>query len=108
MTTNALATIPSQVTCATSETMPLGFDTSAQLAAIEPGLSPTSPVSVLVDDTTDAVVVLADPPTITGDIITQIVRGSVLVAGHRYSLSVTYTAATDTVLTMVLRVWCPQ
>ena len=63
--------------------------------------SVTVPSSTLVDTTTDQTVSLQDAPSVSGNVVTQIVRGSALTANHVYQLIVTYTAAANTVLTTV-------
>jgi hypothetical protein len=95
---------PATAVITTLETWPWGFDATNLLAE---GDSITSPVSVMVDTNTGAAVTLSDSPTIDGNVITQIVRGSELTAGHSYRLTVTFTASANTVPAMPLLVNVP-
>ena len=100
-----LSTTPAGFKMGVTETLPLGFDTTALLAS---GQSPTSPVCVLTNVTTGKAVTLADSPTINGNVITQIVRGPTqLVVDDKFVLAVTFTAAANTIWTMVLVITVP-
>lgn len=99
-----LATIPASFVMATEESWPLGFDTSAVL---EDGDTPSSAVVVFTDIGTGKTITLSDAPSITGNVIVQIVRGSQLLGGHKYTLAVSFTVNVDTVALMVLSLTCP-
>lgn len=81
--------LPSLIQQSTLATIAWPCDVTAQAGAG----APTSPSTVFLDLTTGTTVVLADRPTISGNVISQIVRGSVLTAGHSYRLSFLYTIA---------------
>jgi len=99
-----LLTIPAGFVMGITETLPLGFDTTNLLGADQ---SPSNPVTVLTDTTTGDAITLPDAPTITGTVITQIVRGPTqLVVGHKFVLSWTFTAAVDTVWTENTIIFC--
>lgn len=105
MTVKTLATLPPLFEMATTEELPLGFDTSVLLAE---GQSASEPSAVLVDIATGDTVELEDDPTLSENVITQIVRGSALAAEQRYALSMTFTAAANVTWTMVLTITVPQ
>jgi hypothetical protein len=100
-----LQTVPAGFEMGTTETLPLGFDATKLLAV---GQSVSAPFSVLKNIDSGKPVTLADSPTVSGNVITQIVRGSALVALTKYALSVTFTAAANTTWTMVLVIYVPQ
>lgn len=104
MTATSLSTKPGSYVMATTDIKPLGFDTSDDLAE---GQTPSAPVTSMVDED-GAAIVLVDAPTISGNVITQIVRGSVMEADTRYFLTVQFTAGTDDETTSVLRIYCQQ
>jgi cellulase/cellobiase CelA1 len=88
----------------TTETLPLGFDATALLS----GAQTISAVAVVLTDiATGVAITLANPPSVSGNIISQIVVGSQLVAGHSYRLVVTFTAAASEIWSMPLRITVP-
>jgi len=87
-----------------SEELPLGFDATALLLS---GQTVSSPTTVLTDLTTSTTITLANAPTVSGNIVTQVVVGSQLTADHVYRLVVTFTAGTDTTWSMPLQISCP-
>lgn len=95
---------PAQIDVLSSETVPVRFSTGNLLAT---GEAPTTPTSVLAT----APAGVADPaglsgaPTISGQIVTQIVTG--LTPGESYTLAVTVRTNSQTLLTMVLGIHCP-
>lgn len=99
-----LNTTPRTWTMATSESSPLGFDPTPLLL---PGQNVASVSSVLTDLDDDSVIELLDEPTIAENVITQIVRGSELVATHQYQLAVTVTVDDNTVWTMLTTIIVP-
>lgn len=101
-----LATDPAGVTQALAETVPWGIDMTKALTNVSGG-TVTSPSSVLTDLTADKTVTLADSPTVSGNIVTQIVRGSVLTLNHTYRLEVTFTAASNTILSTITTITVP-
>jgi hypothetical protein len=105
MTLGALATNPTNLPQSTSDTIPYGVDCTNAISTISGG-SVSSPVTKLFDMTAQQTITLQDSPTLSGNIVTQIVRGSVLTANHQYRLSVQFTAATSTVLTVFLEIDC--
>ena len=98
-----LQVVPFGVDIATTEKLPINLDSTPQL---QPGWSPSSPSSIVRDEAGGADIIPVDAPTVTGNIITQVVDGSVLTKGHTYALIVTYVAASDTVQTMIQRLSC--
>lgn len=78
-------TNPSTETQTTRDVYAWRFDFSARVGQ---GQSLSGSSSVLTDLTTGYAVTLAEAPTISGTDVDQIVRGSALVAGHRYRLQV--------------------
>lgn len=103
---NALSVLPRQTSMATSETLPMGFDTTPLLQELQAPVSASSVLTDLSDG--DAVVELLDTPTILDNEITQIVRGSELTATHQYQLAVTFVVDAATVWTMFLVIVVPQ
>jgi hypothetical protein len=112
---SALDVSPANASIATSEVLPWGFDFAALL---NPGESVSAAASTMVDVTNPAnptPVTLTDlpqlpqvgavPPYTT--VVTQTVRGSNLVAGHLYRLSVSVIILARTV-TMDLNVNVPH
>lgn len=100
-----IATNPGGFIMATSETWPLGFDTTNLLINDE---VPSLPVSTLTDLFTGETVTLEDEPYIIGNVVTQVVRGSQLTAKHQYSLAVGFTLDAVTIPVMVLTINVPQ
>lgn len=102
-----LATVPPTKQQATTETIPWDVDMTPNLA---PDTEPTD-VACTFTDFTPAVpqdITLEDEPTVDGMIVTQVIRGSYLTAGHSYQLLVTYNAGGSTVLSSILTITCPQ
>lgn len=100
-----LATDPAEVTQATAENVPWAVDMTNALPSVG---SVSAVTTSLVDLTLNGeTVTLADAPVVAGNVVTQIVRGSVLTAGHSYRLQITYTAAANTVLTSLTVIYCP-
>jgi len=95
---------PSSIILQTTEELPLGMDMTALLSGTE---TPSNPVVTMQDLTAGTTVTLADTPTIDGNIVVQIISGSVLTAQHQYRMLFTFTAATDTTWTVPLAVTCP-
>lgn len=99
-----LATVPPVFEMATSEKLPLGFDTTKLLGI---GQSMSNPVCVMTDVTAGKTVTL-EGPNIDGNVIVQDVLGSALVAQHIYQLAVSFDAEMDTTWTMILTIRVPQ
>lgn len=78
----------------TSQTVPLAFDVTNQLGT---GDTVSLPVVTLTDNN-GTVITLTDPPTVLGNVITQIFRGSALTPGNTYTVNGSYTANTNKVL----------
>jgi hypothetical protein len=79
-------------------------------AALPAGGSVTSPSSILTDETTGKDVTLTDSPTVTTNIITQVVRGSELTKNHVYTLVLTFTALAgnpSTILSTITKLTVP-
>jgi hypothetical protein len=95
---------PSPFAVFRSEVWPLGFDATALLAV---GDTISTPAAVLRDVKARSVVVLAHTPTVVGNVITQIVDGSQLIAGKEYRLEITFTANTNKIVTMPLVISVP-
>lgn len=102
-----LSCVPPVWVMATTEEMPLAFDTTNVL---ENAQVPYGPTCVLTDVSVGRglIVDLPTDPTVSGNIVTQQVDGSALTAGHIYTLAVTFSAAADTVWTMLLTIRVPQ
>jgi hypothetical protein len=100
-----MSTIPPKFTMVTTETLRPGFDTTPLLL---PGQSPVSAACVLTDLTTDIVSPLDDDPTIEGNIIEQILRGSELIAAHAYELAWTFVVDATTIWTAFTEIIVPQ
>ena len=96
-------TSPNTVDVLTGEILPIAVDFARLLAS---GQTATVPTSSLTDLTTGAAVTLADQPTVSGTVLTQIVRGAALTAGHNYRLVVGVTAATTTVWQAAVNITC--
>ena len=104
--TTTISTVPPLFVMATTEELPFGFDTTNLLGL---GQTPSAPSSVLVDVNTGLTIALTgDAPSVVGNVVTQIVDGALLIAGHSFTLSVTFTVSADTTWTMVLTINCPQ
>lgn len=88
----------------TTEELPLDFDASAML---EDGqtISDQSAVMQSLNDST--IITLADPPTVVGNVITQVVIGDQLTGGAKYRLIITFTAAPGVIWSMPLIVEVP-
>jgi hypothetical protein len=89
----ATDTQPGAVDQASNENLNWGFDATPYLNSMgDTGIS--DPTGVLLDVTSTVYenVTLADDPSVSGNIITQRVLGSVLTAGHRYWLLINYTS----------------
>lgn len=80
---------PASYEMSITESLGLPFDVSGYLGT---GQSPASPTSSMVDMGTGDTVDLGDP-TVVAKVITQIVDGSDLDAGHEYLLIVNFTAS---------------
>jgi hypothetical protein len=104
VTYGPLSTSPAGITQATTEEIPWGIDMTA---ALPQGGSVTGPSCTLFDQTTGKSVTLTDNPSVTGNVVTQIIRGSTLAANHVYLLTCTFTAAANTVLSTVTNITCP-
>jgi len=98
------SSIPSQVSQATSETLPWKFDVTKLLQV---GDTVTSPTSVFTDLTIGSDIVLPDLPAASGNVVTQIVNGSVLTAGHQYRLVVSFVANAFTTWSVPLLLTVP-
>ena len=98
---------PYGFTMATAEKLPLTFDVSGLLMGTQ---VPNSPTSVLLDDGTAPLspITLTDSPTIAGNKIIQIVRGSELAASHSYLLRITFNADANTTWTIEQLIYCPR
>jgi hypothetical protein len=84
-----LITDPREITVATGETITVAVDVSKRLNAGTP--SPITPTSQLVtNDGTETVIALTDECSVSGTQIRQEIRGTELVAGCSYLLSVAF------------------
>lgn len=101
---SSISVSPASFQMASSETLPLAFDTTPLLVDEE---APTSPSCVLTDlsDGRAYSAGLTGSPTIAGNTITQTVTA--LKARHRYRLAVSFTAAAGKVWTMELEITVP-
>ena len=102
--TIALQTIPPALVMATTDTLPITFDTSPLLRV---GETPSAYSATLLDTTSGKDVALSDPATLAGNVIEQIIRGSELIAKHVYIITWIFTAAVDTVWTEVTQLNVP-
>lgn len=100
---STLAVSPPSFEMATTETLPLAFDTTNLL---ENGESPTNASAVLTDQADGTVVALGVSPSIVSNTIRQTVTGSLLTARHAYWLRVSFTAAVGKVWTIELDLRC--
>lgn len=98
------STTPSQVDQSTLFDIVWPVDLTPQLSGDEVA---TSPSSLLMDLGTQQIVTLADDPTIDGNEISQMVRGSVLTATHLYRLTFLYVIGGNT-LGSELLIKCPS
>jgi hypothetical protein len=98
-----LSVSPATFQMASTETLPLAFNTAALLSGAE---TPSSPSSVLTDLTTGSAYAagLSGSPSVVSNTITQTVTA--LRAGRRYRLAVTFQAAAGKVWTMELLIEC--
>lgn len=95
---------PSSVILQTTEELPLGMDMTALLSGTE---TPSNPVVTLEDLTAGTTITLPSAPVVSGNVIVQVVPGSLLTAQHQYRMLFTFSAATDTTWTVPLAVVCP-
>ena len=95
---------PPQVSQATVETVPWEFDFTAVVGS---GDVVSSPASTMTDMQTGSQVTLAQAPTVSGNLVTQVVPGSGLVAGHNYRLVVVAQLNPSKVLSLPLIVTVP-
>ena len=84
------ATTPATFTMSVTETLAFPIDMSAYLSS---GQSVASPTATLVRLDTNVAVTLSDNPSTSGNVVTQIIRGSELVANERFRLTVNFTAS---------------
>lgn len=98
-----IGVIPATFQMASTETLPLAFDTTPLLASME---TPSSPTSILTDLTTGSAYSagLSNSPTVSSNVITQ--RVTALQPRHRYRLAVSFQAASGKVWTMELLIEC--
>lgn len=100
-----LATMPNVFVMATTETYELGFDTTNPAWVGDP---PFSPTFTLTDVETGFETTLPDAPTIDGNVVLQVVRGSSLEGNHKYTLALNFSANLVTEPLMVLVIEVPQ
>lgn len=103
MSFGPMSTIPSSVSICKTDVIPYGIDMTA---ALPNGGSVTGVTTSLLDLNTNQHVTLSDAAVTSGNIVTQIVRGSALAPKHSYQLSVVFTAATNTVFTITTEIDC--
>lgn len=96
---------PERFSMATTEELPLGFDTTSLLQGDD---EPSSPSTTLIDLTNNEEIDLGVDPIVAANIVVQLVQGTLLTAGHKYALSITFTSAANTWWTMVLTIDVPQ
>lgn len=101
---NPIKTNPYVVTMATTDELPYGIDMTGALTNIAGG-SVSGAASSLVDLGTRQSISLGSPVTV-GNVVTQSVLGSALIAGHNYLLRITFTAATGTIVTVETEIDC--
>lgn len=99
-----LTTDPAVYVMATSEALPLRFNTAKLLQL---GQSMSNPVFVMTDTKTGKVIDLPGP-NIDGNFAIQDVDGDILLARHSYELALSFNAEDDTVWTMILTIQVPQ
>jgi hypothetical protein len=101
-----IVTVPPSNNQLTTETIPWAIDLTN---AIGGGSLQPSPSCTLTDITQSRAVdvPLEDAATVAGKVVTQIVRGSVLAAGHIYRLVLTFGAGGVTVQSVVMVLNCP-
>jgi hypothetical protein len=95
---------PSSVILQTTEELPLGMDMTALLSGSE---TPSNPVVVMEDLTAGTNVTLPTAPVLSGNVVVQVVSGSLLTPQHQYRMLFSFQAATDTTWTVPLAVVCP-
>jgi hypothetical protein len=102
-------TLPATIEVGSTDALLFTFDpTTYQNATGDTGLR--FPTSVLTDTSTtpNSVVTLSDVPSVSGGLITQMLRGSALTVGHTYSLVIGYTGTpSNAVWSMRTTVFCP-
>lgn len=103
MSLGPIGTNPAAVGMATTDVIPYGVDMTNALPS---GGSVSGVTCLLTDLRTGQKITLEDNPTVAGNVVTQIVRGSQLVAGHYYRLTIVFSAATNTVLTVAVEIAC--
>jgi hypothetical protein len=89
---------------ATTEELPIAFDYSLNVVA---GDVVASPSAVLHNPDTGAVITPTDAPTVSGNLVIQIIRGSQLTARQMLRLDVTATLNAAKVITASLYIACP-
>lgn len=100
-----LATTPAGVQQATVEFIAWGIDMTDILL---PGQTPINPVSTFQNLVNKTYITLNYFPTVSGNIVTQIIDGSELKANTTYQLVITFTASpSSNVLASVLTISCP-
>lgn len=103
MSLGPLGTSPFTVAMATTDEIPYGVDMTNALPS---GGSVSGVSCTLLDLGTGQKITLQDSPSVAGNIVTQIVRGSALLASHHYRLTVVFTAAANTILTVAFEIQC--
>jgi hypothetical protein len=99
-----VATVPPSRRQLTTDIIPWAVDFTEQL---QTGQTVTSPSTKMIDQGTGATITLSDAPSVAGNIVSQVVRGSELTAGHRYWLIFNYVAGVLTTLGAVLEIDVP-
>jgi hypothetical protein len=79
------STRPSIIQQSTLETIAWSVDVSAEVT--QSSGPPSTPSSAMLDKFNGLGVALSDAPTLNGNLVSQIVRGSALTPGHSYRLS---------------------
>lgn len=105
MSFSQISTDPAGVQQASVEDIVWGIDMSNYLS---PGESVTNAVATLTNMRSKTVVILQDSCAVLGNVVTQRIRSTTLLANITYQLLVTFTAfPTSNELATVLSITCP-
>lgn len=101
---SGIFTVPDSTTIVTTDKLPIAFDYTANVAVGDTLSSPTTVLTNVLDGTT---ITPSDAPTVSGNLIIQIVRGSQLTAKGTYRADVTAQLNAAKVITASLYIACP-
>jgi hypothetical protein len=104
-----LDTLPSQIALAVTEQITYAWDTSNYVASTgDTAIEDPSVIMTDVTATPNVVISLPDEPEIDGLQVLQLLKGSSVVAGHNYTLVVSFTGVqSGQVLSMFTNLVCP-